>query len=210
MILELDENGVPIDFLADRNAEMLQNLETPLEQIVGLQSDKRGAIKLGNMVTNAIFAELERYPLLTAKEFNNLDAETLQYYFQKYLEFINNFIVYEISTTKPLFCQYMRITVEDFLNLLNNSTDDALKRYAKHIDDVISGLAFSQAETGNSNSNAVLKRAKIKDVGQNMVETAPDTTLFVEQAEDPELALARLRETRQLMAERLAALKQKK
>lgn len=210
MTFEMDENGNPIDFLAKRNEEMCENMRPAWAKILESQKGRLYPQKLGNMITNLIFAELEKYPMMTSKEYNSLDVETLQYYFQSYLAFIGKFVTYEISTTKPLFCQYMRITVDDFLFLLNTTQDEAVKRYARHIDDVISGLAFSQAETGNVNSNAVLKRAKIKDIGQNMVETAPDTNISFEIAENPEKALERVREHQRLIAERLAELKKPK
>lgn len=210
MVFEMDENGNAIDFLAKRNQEIRDNIRPEWAKILAEKKSEMFPKKLGNMITNLIFAELEKYPMMTAKDYNAIDSETLQYYFQSYLEFISHFVTYEISTTKPLFCQYMRITVDDFLAMLNTTEDEELKRYARHIDDVISGLAFSQAETGNVNAKAVLKRAQIKDIGQGMVETSPETNISVELTENPKLAFDRVQEHRRIMAEKLAALKKPK
>lgn len=174
----LNEKGEVINLLEERNKELEEYLEPHYEKlyeeyIANLERKKPLNIKFGNRFTQFIIAGLSRYPLMTPKEFMSLTAEDLQEYYQKYMELITQYNVFEISSTKQLFCAYMRITVPKFNQLASEkNTDVGLREYAIYINDNINGLIFSSAETGNIDSKSALSRAKIKGAGQDMFENA--------------------------------------
>lgn len=180
--------------LQQRNKELIKIIEPYYHNVQEewvANSNRRVPLRFGSMLTQHIYTALARYPLMTQSEFEMIDVVDLETYYQYYMEFISEYSLYEVASTKQLFCSYMRITVAKFNFLMESCTDDNLKEYANYINDNINGLIYASAETGNIDSRSALTRGKIKNDGQNLVQVKEEVNINVSQAETPEQLLAK-------------------
>ena len=199
MTNELDKS------LEKRNEELWKTLEKCEMQAQGeydANMDRKKPIRVGSMMTQNIYTALSKYPLMSANEFQGIDEYDLATYYQYFMEFIARYSLFEVATTKQLFCAYMRITVSKFNSLIDNTTDERLKEYADYINDNINGLIYASAETGNCDSKSALTRGKIKKDGQNMVEIREEVNVNVTQTESPEQLMARANKIFQIVSKK--------
>ena len=192
-------------YLEQRNQELWNTLEKYEQQAQGeydANMDRKKPIRVGSMMTQNIYTALSKYPLMSLNEFENLDEFDLAIYYQYFMEFIAKYSLFEVATTKQLFCAYMRITVSKFNSLITTTNDEALKEYAEYINDNINGLIYASAETGNCDSKSALTRGKIKKDGQNMVEVREEVNVNVTQTESPEQLMAKVNKIFQLTSKK--------
>lgn len=180
--------------------ESLAGIEAQAQDEYDANKDRKRPIRVGNMLTQNIYTVLARYPLMTTSQFENMDEFDLATYYQCFMEFIARYSLFEVATTKQLFCAYMRTTVSKFNLLIEQSNDERLKEYAEYINDNINGLIYASAETGNCDSKSALTRGKIKKDGQNMVEIREEVNVNVSQTETPEQLLAKAHKVFQLVS----------
>jgi hypothetical protein len=182
--------------------ESLVSIEKQAQDEYDANMARKRPIRVGNMLTQNIYSVLSRYPLMTLNEYSNIDEFDLATYYQYYMDFIARYSLFEVATTKQLFCAYMRITVSKFNTLIEQSNDERLKEYAEYINDNINGLIYSSAETGNCDSKSALTRGKIKKDGQNMVEIREEVNVNVTQTESPEQLMAKAQKIFQLASKK--------
>lgn len=195
----IDTNGNLIDLLQERNDNLFKILDTHAEKLkaeyyINAERKKPLPLRLGHRFSQIIYMALADEPLMGMVDFTNINADVLQDYYQKYCELLCRYILFEVPSTRQLFCAFMRITVEKYLFLLEKTTDEQLKEYANYINDNLTGLIFSGAEMGNGDSKSILSRGKIKKEGQGMVENAFEGTLnFNEVTAPPEQLMAQVK-----------------
>lgn len=180
--------------LKARNEELFLKLKPKYEeanQQFLLNDARKKPLRVGSMLTQNIYTALATYPLMTLGEFEMLDEIDLETFYQYYMQFIAEYSLFEVASTKQLFCAYMRITVSKFNYLMEKSQNENLKEYANYINDNINGLIYASAETGNTDSRSALTRGKIKNDGQNLVELRDEINVQVSQVESPEQLLAK-------------------
>lgn len=180
--------------LKARNDELFLKLKPKYEeanQQFLLNDARKKPLRVGSMLTQNIYTALATYPLMTLGEFEMLDEIDLETFYQYYMQFIAEYSLFEVASTKQLFCAYMRITVSKFNYLMEKSQNENLKEYANYINDNINGLIYASAETGNTDSRSALTRGKIKNDGQNLVELRDEINVQVSQVESPEQLLAK-------------------
>lgn len=187
MIYDLDTT------LQNRNKELIETLMPKYREAqreFENNEDRKKPMRVGHMFTLNIYTALTHYSLMSNEEFAGIDQIDLETYYQYYMDFISEYSLFEIASTKQLFCAYMRITVSKFNYLMESATNESLKEYANYIYDNINGLTFSSAETGNSDSKSALTRGKIKKDGQNLVEVKEEIAFSVAETKSPEQILA--------------------
>lgn len=180
--------------LKARNDELFVKLKPKYEeanQQFLLNDARKKPLRVGSMLTQNIYTALATYPLMTLGEFEMLDEIDLETFYQYYMQFIAEYSLFEVASTKQLFCAYMRITVSKFNYLMEKTQNENLKEYANYINDNINGLIYASAETGNTDSRSALTRGKIKNDGQNLVELRDEVSVQVSQVESPEQLLAK-------------------
>lgn len=180
--------------LKARNDELFAKLKPKYDeasQQFSLNATRKIPMRVGNMITQNIYTALATYPLMSTSEFEMLDEIDLETFYQYYMQFIAEYSLFEVATTKQLFCAYMRITVSKFNYLMEKTQNENLKEYANYINDNINGLIYASAETGNTDSRSALTRGKIKNDGQNLVELRDEISVQVSQIETPEQLLAK-------------------
>lgn len=191
--------------LQERNEQLWESLvgiERQAQEEYDANMARKRPIRVGNMLTQNIYSVLSRYPLMTSSQYENIDEYDLATYYQYYMDFIARYSLFEVATTKQLFCAYMRITVSKFNTLIEQSNDERLKEYAEYINDNINGLIYASAETGNCDSKSALTRGKIKKDGQNMVEIREEVNVNVTQTESPEQLMAKAQKIFQLVSKK--------
>jgi hypothetical protein len=194
-----NESGKILDKLDDRNQELFAELQGTFERFRNeLETNNNKAkpqiLRLGNRFTQVILTALSKYPLMSNNEFNKIDSDVLQDYYQKYMEFLSHYDIFEVPSTRQLFCAFMRITVSKFIWIKDKAINEELREYAEYINDNIDGLIFASAETGNTDGRNALARAKIKTSGQGMVQNAYETTInVVSKSDTPEQIIAQAR-----------------
>lgn len=195
----IDNDGNLIDLLQERNDKLFQKLDPHAEKLkeeyfINAERKKPLSLRLGHRFSQIIYMALANEPLMGIVDFSNINAEILQDYYQKYSELLCRYILFEVPSTRQLFCAFMRITVEKYLYLIEKTTDEQLREYANYINDNLSGLIFSGAEMGNGDSKSILSRGKMKKEGQGMVENAFEGTLNLnEGTAPPEQLMAQVR-----------------
>lgn len=180
--------------LAERNSQLFITLKPKYDEAnkqFELNDERKKPLRVGAMLTQNIYTALSAYPLMALSEFENIDEFDLETYYQYYMQFIAEYSLFEVASTKQLFCAYMRITVSKFNYLMEKSQNENLKEYANYINDNINGLIYASAETGNTDSRSALTRGKIKNDGQNLVEVRDEISVQVSQVESPEQLLAK-------------------
>lgn len=196
MKINVKEKSVFGDILSERCKAVRKQLKPKYEQLRQEYEDNLSRmkplnIKFGFRMTQHIYAALSTYPLMSIVEASNISALDLQFIYGEYMDFIAEYSLLEVVSTKQLFAAFMRITVAQF-NALMKSEDKDMAAIANYINDNITGLAFASAETGNGNSTATIKRAKIKDDGQGLIETSEDyANKIAERVVDAQLLFAR-------------------
>lgn len=163
-----------IDYLTNKNTELLTALKPICEWAdneLSNNDSRKKPIRVGNAVSQHIFTELSKYSPMANRVFDSMDVHDFQHMFQKFMEFAQNFAIYEVPITKQFLCAYMGIAVTRFDSILKNDNDSELKEYVDYINSTyLNGLLFASAESGNNDSKSIITRGKIKEAGQNMRE----------------------------------------
>ncbi len=180
--------------LKARNKELCEMLKPKYDEAseqFELNNARKKPLRVGSMLTQNIYTALATYPLMSQGEFDMIDEIDLETFYQHYMQFISEYSLFEVASTKQLFCAYMRITVSKFNYLMEKTQNENLKEYANYINDNINGLIYASAETGNTDSRSALTRGKIKNDGQNLIEVRDEVNVQVSQVESPEQLLSR-------------------
>lgn len=174
-MITLDENGNEIDYLEQRNEEIKEKLRESLDDFLA-EKEKNPYAKLGYRFSTQLFAVFRTYRPLTAAQVTQLDFETLNDFWLKYLDLISYYNRYfDVMCNRQHFYAYAGINQRIFDQLLI-SPDEDVRSLAASIDSDLIGLGFIASESGASSAAAVKLRLSAKGVGHNVVSAGEDMT----------------------------------
>lgn len=173
-----DENGNPVDELAERNEEIKEKLAPILEEFLKERDanvySKRPP-KLGYRFTKQIYLVLAGYGQMSADKFLSLDYDDIYDYWLKYLELTAYYNRYfEIVDNKQLFCNFLGINTRQYAEL-EKSEDDDIRGLMNSINSTFIGLGFVATESGNADSRAVSVRLRANgEAGHSVISATED------------------------------------
>lgn len=173
-----DENGKPVDELAERNEEIKEKLAPILEEFLKERDanvySKRPP-KLGYRFTKQIYLVLAGYGQMTADKFLSLDYDDIHNYWLKYLELTAYYNrCFEIVDNKQLLCSFMGINTRQYAEL-EKSEDDDIRGLMNSINSTFIGLGFVATESGNADSRAVSVRLRANgEAGHSVISATED------------------------------------
>jgi hypothetical protein len=173
----VDENFNVIDELAERNEEIKLNLADVLEEFRAEQNTNRALKrneKLGYRFSKQLFLELSKKPPMSVDDFVSLDYDTINDYWQKYLELTAYYNRYfEMVDNKQLFECYMGINSRQYMQL-EKSDDEDIRNLMNSINSAFIGLGFIAAESGNADVKGVNQRLRSSGEAGHSVVTAAE------------------------------------
>lgn len=172
----LDKDGNPIDYLAVRNEEIKERLQSALDMFLleNKTMNKAGFKKFGYRLATQIDNVLRSYGLMSADEVANIDYETIEDNWNKFRDLIAHYNLYfEIVANKQLFCAFARINNRIYSQLEKHQDDD-IRSLMISINDSFVGLGFTASESGNADSKATKARLGAKDVGHSVVSASEE------------------------------------
>ena len=181
MKIVYDENGNPIDELAERNEEIKEKLAPILKEFVG-EKEKMIAlkkpVKLGYQFTKQIYLVLAGYGLMTAEKFVDLDYDDIYNLWLKYLDLTAYYNRYfEIVDNKQLFCAFCGWNTRQYAELERSDNDD-IKNLMNTINSAFVGLGFVAGESGNADVKAVNTRLRANgEAGHGVISASEDKLL---------------------------------
>ena len=186
--IELDENGNPIDRLADRNEEIKNKLSPILEAFLEENNANRALKvkeKLGYRFAKQIFLVLSDYPRMTPEQFFELTYEDIESYWLNYLEltaYYNRH--FEIVDNKQMFQAFCGINNRQYAEL-ENSEDEDIKSLMNSINSTFIGLGFVAGESGNADVKATNQRMRTKGEGHSLITASEDKLIEKVEAQTP-------------------------
>lgn len=186
--IELDENGNPIDRLAERNEEIKNKLAPILEAFLEENNANRALKvkeKLGYRFAKQIFLVLSDYPRMTAEQFVDLTYEDIEDLWIAYLEltaYYNRH--FEIVDNKQMFQSFCGINNRQYTEL-ENSEDEDIKSLMNSINSTFVGLGFVAGESGNADVKATSQRMRTKGEGHNLITASEDKLIDKAEVKSP-------------------------
>jgi hypothetical protein len=185
---ELDENGNPIDRLAERNEEIKNKLAPILEAFLEENNTNRALKvkeKLGYRFAKQIFLVLSDYPRMTPEQFFELTYEDIESYWLNYLEltaYYNRH--FEIVDNKQMFQAFCGINNRQYSEL-EDSDDEDIKSLMNSINSTFIGLGFVAGESGNADVKATSQRMRTKGEGHNLITASEDKLIEKVEGKSP-------------------------
>ena len=135
-----------------------------------------------------VLAKLGR---LSAEQVAEMDYETLNDYWLKYLELTAYYNKYfEIVDNKQLFMAFVGINSRIY-SQWEKSEDEDIRNLMLEINGAFIGLGFVATESGNADSKAVKTRLEAKDFGHNMVSAVEEMAVGALSGQKTEIELKR-------------------
>lgn len=185
--IDTDEHGNPIDYLAERNEEIKENLREALYMLLDEKKmDKKGVKRFGYRMTVQLDACLRSYGLMKADEFCDLCYEDIEDNFNRFQDLIayyNRF--FEVVANKQLFCAFFRINNRMYAQLEKHK-DEEIVALMGSINDSFIGLGFSASETGGASASATKTRLGAKDAGHSVVSASEELAVAAATGKSPE------------------------
>ena len=185
--IDTDEHGNPIDYLAERNEEIKENLREALDMLLAEKKmDKKGVKRFGYRMTVQLDACLRSYGLMKADEFCDLCYEDIEDNFNRFQDLIayyNRF--FEVVANKQLFCAFFRINNRMYAQLEKHK-DEEIVALMGSINDSFIGLGFSASETGGASASATKTRLGAKDAGHSVVSASEELAVAAATGKSPE------------------------
>ena len=204
----LDENGNPIDELAERNEALIAKLKGKIELLEREKNaDIKGYKRYGFRAMMQIEDELMKDPIMTAEKFVELDYDEIEYYWRSFHALMSHYnMIFEIVPTRQTFMLYMGINSRMYKQLVNGgeNNDEDIKDLMTFIEDRLVGKAFTAGESGNADAKAVSARLRAKSVGHDVISASEDK--LIEKVE-PKSPLELERQLAAIMGGNLKALK---
>jgi hypothetical protein len=177
MNITIDENGNVVDQLKDRNEEIKEKLEPILSAFVVEKNEMmkmKKPVKLGFRFTKQLLNVLSSYGQMTAEKVAQLDFDTINDYWLKYLELTAYYnLFFEIVDNKQLFMMFMGINDRIYKQLMNHDDED-IRNLMCTINSSYIGLGYVASESGNADSKAVTARLGAKGVGHDVVSASEE------------------------------------
>lgn len=175
MTITYDENGNPVDLLAEKNAAIMQNLSPILTEFQKEQrKDVKGKKKFGFQFLMQIEDELGKYGRMSADDFVRLTADEIEdnwWKFHSLMAYYNRY--FEIVPNRQSFQLYLRVNSRMYRQLQEHKDED-IKSLMLFIEDRLVGKGFSAGESGNANDKAIKTRLGAKEVGHEVVSASEE------------------------------------
>jgi hypothetical protein len=190
----IDENGNPIDELAERNDAIKLALAEILEEFIKEKDSNRAfkvKEKLGYRFAKQLYLELAKYPPMSVEQFVNLDYDDLNDYWVHYLmltAYYNRF--FEIVDNKQLFCAYTGLNTRQY-SQLEQSADEDIRNLMISINGAFLGLGFVAGESGNADVKAVNTRLRANGEAGHGVISASEDKLIEQVSENSMIEMER-------------------
>lgn len=201
MIYEINDKGETLtlnEFLRDRNERLFEAIDADADVIRIQSATANGRKRMGAKLSTLLYTFFAKEPLMARQTYIKIEASDINSYFAYYMEMLSHYNEFEVSSTRQLFAQFMRISVAKYNNLM--ASDDAdIQEAIAQVNDTIDGLIFAQAEGSSNNSSAALQRGRTKEVGQGHTVQKEEINLNV--GEKVPTALL-LQKAQQIMAEK--------
>lgn len=168
--ITVDESGNQVDVLAERNEEIKANLQGKMNLLLSeKESDTKGKKRLGFRMGMQISNELNKYGRMTAEDFVNLTADTIEYYWNSFYDLMCYYNLYfEIVPNRQMFLRYAGMNARMYQQL-QESPDEETRTLMIFIEDSLKEDGFSAGENGNADAKAIYSRLSAKSDGHNMV-----------------------------------------
>lgn len=177
----VDENGNPIDELAERNEDIKEKLAPILEEFVEEKERMialKKPVKLGYQFTKQIYLVLAGYGLMSAEKFVELDYDDIFDIWLKYLDLTAYYNRYfEIVDNKQLLCAFAGWNTRQYAELERSDNED-VKNLMITINNAFVGLGFVAGESGNADVKAVSTRLRANgEAGHGVISASEDKLL---------------------------------
>lgn len=183
----LDENGNPIDELAERNEEIIKALEPKLQQFIGKEQEylltTKKPLKWGFSFQMQLVDKLHEYPLMSAEKFSELTADDIWDYYCKFHSLLAHYNMYtEIIPNMEIFMAFTGINMRMYLDLKKGgyNQDEEIIAIINYLETEVLGHSWSAIDFGNADVKAVSKRISAKGVHE-VISASEDK--FLEKAE---------------------------
>lgn len=167
----LDEEGKPIDELAERNKEIINALEPKLQHFIDKERDylstAKKPLKWGMQFQMQLVNQLHEYPLMSAEQFSEITADDIWDYYCKFHSLLSYYNMHtEIVPNAEIFMAFIGINMRMYLELKQGgyNQDEDIKAIINYLETEVLGLSWSAIDFGNADVKAVSKRISAKGV----------------------------------------------
>lgn len=167
----LDENGEPIDELAERNKEIITALEPKLQHFIDKEREylltTKKPLKWGMQFQMQLVNQLHEYPLMSAEHFSEITADDIWDYYCKFHSLLSYYNMYtEIVPNAEIFMAFIGINMRMYLKLKQGcyNQDEDIRAIINYLETEVLGLSWSAIDFGNADVKAVSKRISAKGV----------------------------------------------
>lgn len=195
--VEIDlESGMPIDRLAERNEDIIADLEPKLQQFLAKEQEHllttKKPLKWGFQFQMQLVNRLHEYPLMSAEHFAELDADDIWDYYCKFHSLMAHYNMYtEIIPNMEMFMAFAGINMRMYLELKKGgcNQDEDIIAIINYLETEVLGHAWNSIDNGGGDVKGVSKRVSAKGVHE-VISASEDKLL--QKAEAPsELDLMR-------------------
>lgn len=169
--IELDENGVPIDRLGQRNTEIITDLEPKLQQFLEKEREylltTKKSLKWGFSFQMQLVDKLHEYPLMSAEDFADISADDIWDYYCKFHSLMSYYNMHtEIVPNVETFMSFIGINMRMYLELKQGGyhQDEDIKAIINYLETEVLGHSWNAIDNGNADVKGVSKRISAKGV----------------------------------------------
>lgn len=187
----IDENGNPIDELAERNEEIKADLEPKLQQFLDKEREylvtTKKPLKWGSQFQMQLVDRLHKYPLMSAEKFAELEADDIWDYYCKFHSLMAHYNMYtEIVPNMEMFMAFTGINMRMYLDLKKGGydQDEEIVAIINYLETEVLGHAWNSIDNGGGDVKAVSKRVSAKGVHE-VISASEDKLLEKVEAKSP-------------------------
>lgn len=187
----LDENGNPIDELAERNEEIISALEPKLEKFLDKEREylltTKKPLKWGFQFQMQLVNRLHEYPLMSAEKFSELTADDIWDYYCKFHSLMAYYNMYtEIVPNMEMFMAFAQINMRMYLDLKKGgyNQDEEIVAIINYLETEVLGHAWNAIDNGGADVKAVGKRVSAKGVHE-VISASEDKLIEKVEAKTP-------------------------
>ena len=193
-MIYLDENMNVVDACAEKNKEVIANLEEVLKEFIEekkLLLAMKKAPKLGYRFMKQIMLELAKFQPMSIAEYVDLDYDTVNNYYVKFSELIAYYNRYfEIVDNKNIFMRYLGVDTDQYARLEQHG-DERIRKVMRMVDGDYIGLGWVASESGDADAKATSSRLRASGGAGHSVVTAAEEKVIAQGGGFSEEELAR-------------------
>lgn len=189
--IEVDEDGNPIDRLAERNEEIKADLEPKLQQFLDKEREylltTKKPLKWGFQFQMQLVNRLHEYPLMSAEKFSELTADDIWDYYCKFHSLMAYYNMHtEIVPNMEMFMAFAQINMRMYLDLKKGgcNQDEEIIAIINYLETEVLGHAWNAIDNGGADVKAVSKRVSAKGVHE-VISASEDKLIEKSEASTP-------------------------